>query len=157
MMDFGLDLEELSSAFEVKEQPETKRETEERPLNFTDYEEKKRKAEASLMPLIENLEETENTSLPQKRSKLTEELDALEFKAPRIKIYKISAPDSCTHEVAVPPNMEYQPLTKDTRPPAKTYPFVLDAFQQQAITCIDNNQSVMISAHTSAGKTAVAE
>ncbi|TPP66643.1 Superkiller viralicidic activity 2 2 [Fasciola gigantica] len=114
------------------------------------------RAEASLKPLL-NVVEEHDPDYPQKRSKLTEDLDALEFKSPRIKIYKIAAPESCTHEVAVPPNMEFQPLTKDSRPPAKTYPFTLDAFQQQAVTCIDNNQSVMISAHTSAGKTAVAE
>ncbi|OON14496.1 hypothetical protein X801_09712, partial [Opisthorchis viverrini] len=39
----------------------------------------------------------------------------------------------------------------------KTYPFTLDPFQQQAILCIDNGQSVLVSAHTSAGKTVVAE
>ena len=37
------------------------------------------------------------------------------------------------------------------------YPFVLDAFQREALRCIENNQSVLVSAHTSAGKTVVAE
>lgn len=37
------------------------------------------------------------------------------------------------------------------------YPFVLDPFQREAILCIDNNQSVLVSAHTSAGKTVCAE
>ena len=37
------------------------------------------------------------------------------------------------------------------------YPFTLDAFQRQAIQCIENNHSVLVSAHTSAGKTVVAE
>ena len=37
------------------------------------------------------------------------------------------------------------------------YPFTLDTFQRQAIQCIENNRSVLVSAHTSAGKTAVAE
>lgn len=41
--------------------------------------------------------------------------------------------------------------------PAKTYPFTLDPFQREAILCIENNQSVLVSAHTSAGKTVVAE
>ena len=35
--------------------------------------------------------------------------------------------------------------------------FELDTFQKQAIICLENNQSVFISAHTSAGKTVVAE
>ena len=37
------------------------------------------------------------------------------------------------------------------------YPFVLDPFQKEAINCVENEQSVLVSAHTSAGKTAVAE
>lgn len=34
---------------------------------------------------------------------------------------------------------------------------MLDPFQKEAILCIENNQSVLVSAHTSAGKTVVAE
>ena len=37
------------------------------------------------------------------------------------------------------------------------YPFVLDPFQREALRCIESNQSVLVSAHTSAGKTVVAE
>jgi hypothetical protein len=32
-----------------------------------------------------------------------------------------------------------------------------DSFQSQSILCIENDQSVLVSAHTSAGKTVVAE
>lgn len=49
---------------------------------------------------------------------------------------------------------------KDPRwsgPMAKTYPFVLDDFQSKAIACIERNESVLVAAHTSAGKTVVAE
>lgn len=42
-------------------------------------------------------------------------------------------------------------------PPAKTYPFTLDPFQAQAIKYITKNESVLVAAHTSAGKTVVAE
>jgi len=41
--------------------------------------------------------------------------------------------------------------------PAKEYPFILDPFQDNAISCIQRNESVLVSAHTSAGKTVVAE
>jgi ATP-dependent RNA helicase DOB1 len=41
--------------------------------------------------------------------------------------------------------------------PAKQYQFTLDPFQQRAVNCIEKNESVLVSAHTSAGKTAVAE
>ena len=41
--------------------------------------------------------------------------------------------------------------------PAKEYKFKLDAFQQEAVGYIEANESVLVAAHTSAGKTAVAE
>ena len=41
--------------------------------------------------------------------------------------------------------------------PAKVYNFKLDTFQQQAVDYIERGDSVLVAAHTSAGKTAVAE
>jgi hypothetical protein len=41
--------------------------------------------------------------------------------------------------------------------PAMTFPFTLDSFQQQAVARLERNESVFIAAHTSAGKTVVAE
>lgn len=72
-------------------------------------------------------------------------------------MHTIETIESCTHEVAVPPDQEYVPLEEATTKPAKEYKFVLDPFQKEAILCIENNQSVLVSAHTSAGKTVVAE
>ena len=57
----------------------------------------------------------------------------------------------------MPPNFEYVPLKPPIGSPAKEYKFNLDPFQHEAITCLQNNQSVLVSAHTSAGKTVVAE
>lgn len=77
-----------------------------------------------------------------------------------------SSTRTCVHEVAVPSG--YTP-TKDeaihgtlSNPVyngnmAKTYPFNLDPFQQVSVACLERNESVLVSAHTSAGKTAVAE
>ena len=58
----------------------------------------------------------------------------------------------------MPPDQEFVPLkpTSTSDEPAKTYPFILDPFQKEAILCLENNQSVLVSAHTSAGKTVVA-
>lgn len=82
----------------------------------------------------------------------------LEEVACRITVHTIDAIESCTHEVAVPPEQEYTPLErKQSSKPAKEYKFILDAFQKEAILCIEHNQSVLVSAHTSAGKTVVAE
>ncbi|XP_042208658.1 exosome RNA helicase MTR4-like [Homarus americanus] len=76
---------------------------------------------------------------------------------PRIAVHVIETVEACTHEVAVPPGEMYIPLKPPKDKPARTYPFILDPFQKEAILCIDNNQSVLVSAHTSAGKTVVAE
>ncbi len=61
------------------------------------------------------------------------------------------------NQVVLPPNIEYVPLKPLVGPPAKEYKFNLDPFQREAISCLQNNQSVLVSAHTSAGKTVVAE
>lgn len=61
-----------------------------------------------------------------------------------------------TEQVALPPEVEFEPLKSPTGKPAKEYPFVLDPFQKQSLLCLENNQSVLVSAHTSAGKTVVA-
>ena len=53
--------------------------------------------------------------------------------------------------------MIYEPLKPISSSPVKEFPFVLDPFQREAIRCIESSQSVLVSAHTSAGKTAVAE
>ena len=50
--------------------------------------------------------------------------------------------------------MELKPRTG---PPAREYKFTLDPFQERSVLCLDNHQSVLVSAHTSAGKTVVAE
>jgi hypothetical protein len=41
--------------------------------------------------------------------------------------------------------------------PAMKYPFTLDDFQQQAVARLERSESVFVAAHTSAGKTVVAE
>lgn len=75
----------------------------------------------------------------------------------RIIVHTIDTLDSCTHEVACPPGQEYIPLQPRDGEPAKVYSFSLDPFQKESILCVDNNQSVLVSAHTSAGKTVIAE
>ncbi|XP_018121602.1 exosome RNA helicase MTR4 isoform X2 [Xenopus laevis] len=76
---------------------------------------------------------------------------------PHVKVQEVETVEGCTHEVALPADDEYMPLKPRVGKAAKEYPFILDAFQREAILCIDNNQSVLVSAHTSAGKTVCAE
>jgi ATP-dependent RNA helicase DOB1 len=63
------------------------------------------------------------------------------------------------HQVALPPNYPYVPISQHVPPeePARTWPFTLDPFQQTAVYSIQREESVLVSAHTSAGKTVVAE
>lgn len=63
------------------------------------------------------------------------------------------------HQVALPPDYDYVPISEHKTPaePARTWAFQLDPFQQVAIASIERNESVLVSAHTSAGKTVVAE
>ncbi len=63
------------------------------------------------------------------------------------------------HQVALPPDYAYIPISEHKAPetPAKTWPFKLDPFQQVSIASIERGESVLVSAHTSAGKTVVAE
>jgi len=63
----------------------------------------------------------------------------------------------CTHEVAFSTGTNIPHLRPREGSTAKEYKFILDPFQQEAILCLDNQQSVLVSAHTSAGKTVVAE
>uniref|UniRef100_A0A8C5SIV6 RNA helicase n=1 Tax=Laticauda laticaudata TaxID=8630 RepID=A0A8C5SIV6_LATLA len=76
---------------------------------------------------------------------------------PKVKVQAVETIEGCTHEVALPADMDFIALKARTGKAAKEYPFILDAFQREAILCVDNNQSVLVSAHTSAGKTVCAE
>ena len=84
-------------------------------------------------------------------------VDDSTLELPQIVVKQLDAAETCTHEVAIPGGCKFEPLTFKPEIPAKTYPFVLDPFQEEAIKCLDNNQSVLVSAHTSAGKTVIAE
>ena len=65
------------------------------------------------------------------------------------------------HQVALPPDLDYEyvPLSEHKSPdePARTWNFKLDPFQSLSVVSIERDESVLVSAHTSAGKTVVAE
>nr|WCZ58335.1 exosome RNA helicase MTR4 [Paratrimastix eleionoma] len=100
-------------------------------------------------------EKTTSTSTPVTSSSSTMELPLDDGVMPIIA-------HNCVHERVLPRDGDMSSSTTSTedssdRPPAKTYPFKLDTFQETAINCIKKGESVMVSAHTSAGKTVVAE
>ncbi|KAK9840731.1 hypothetical protein WJX81_000998 [Elliptochloris bilobata] len=66
---------------------------------------------------------------------------------------------TAAHEVAWPEGLEGSsapPAPRDG-PAAKGYPFTLDPFQRCAINCLETGHSVLVAAHTSAGKTVIAQ
>jgi ATP-dependent RNA helicase DOB1 len=71
---------------------------------------------------------------------------------------KVKLQHQVRHQVAVPPGYDYKSISDHVIvDPARTYPFTLDPFQAVSIQSIDRHESVLVSAHTSAGKTVVAE
>ncbi|CAL8466224.1 g5760 [Coccomyxa elongata] len=67
---------------------------------------------------------------------------------------------TCTHAVAWPEDKQtknLQPPPARPGPAAKEFPFTLDPFQRTAINCLETGDSVLVAAHTSAGKTVIAQ
>ncbi|XP_014242264.1 exosome RNA helicase MTR4 [Cimex lectularius] len=83
-------------------------------------------------------------------------LSTSSVESPHIKIHVVEALELCLHEVAIPPGIPYKPLIRP-KTLLKEYKFLLDPFQKEAIMCIENDESVLVSAHTSSGKTVVGE
>ncbi|CAG9817307.1 unnamed protein product [Phaedon cochleariae] len=108
---------------------------------------------------VKRKNDKDEESVP-KRSKADDDVDVGDINFDELKnriiVYTIDT-DACTHEVACPPRQAYVPLQPSRGEPVKKYPFALDPFQKESILCIENNQSVLVSAHTSAGKTVIAE
>ncbi|XP_055713535.1 exosome RNA helicase MTR4 [Phlebotomus papatasi] len=149
------EIDELFECFEdsqVQSEPQV-------PMVISDEAETKESTEESSGTKRPADYEENNSERTKKKAHTESVLDdvSLDVLESRITIHVIDSPEACTHEVAVYPGQEYIPLEPLTGPPAKEYSFVLDAFQKEAILCIENNQSVLVSAHTSAGKTVVAE
>ncbi|ETO18511.1 hypothetical protein RFI_18754, partial [Reticulomyxa filosa] len=74
----------------------------------------------------------------------------------------------CVHKIAYPPTRDEEELSRlQTRTamelskkvsiPARTFKYELDVFQSQSVACIEGSHNVLVAAHTSAGKTTVAE
>jgi ATP-dependent RNA helicase DOB1 len=91
-------------------------------------------------------------NIPVKRAR-EEDIEEVEYEEPyTVKKEEI---DGCVHEAVYPKT--YTPLNISIPEPAKKFPFELDPFQKRAIRCIEQNESVLVAAHTSAGKTAIAD
>ncbi|KAA3478062.1 helicase SKI2W isoform X1 [Gossypium australe] len=91
---------------------------------------------------------SESPPLPQKKKHHGEDVSPLAEEAV-----------GCVHDVSYPegyvPSASSLQFPADSKP-AKEFPFTLDPFQSEAINCLNRGESVLVSAHTSAGKTVVA-
>eukprot|EP00795_Rhopilema_esculentum_P004965 gene4965-21311_t len=97
------------------------------------------------------------SSSVQTKKQKSDDHDLALLDIPRVQVQNVETMEACTHEVVIPEGCDYSPLQAINEKPAKEYPFILDPFQKEAVKCLANNQSVLVSAHTSAGKTVVAE
>lgn len=62
------------------------------------------------------------------------------------------------HEAAIPLDMAYEQIPEEFQDfTAKKYNFELDIFQKISLCCLERDETVLVSAHTSSGKTVVAE
>ncbi|KAJ7415042.1 hypothetical protein WISP_80074 [Willisornis vidua] len=105
---------------------------------------------------IDSTEDVMSVKKPKLEDVVSEDANLADL-MPQVKVQAVETVEGCTHEVALPADEEFTGLKPRTGKAAKEYPFILDAFQREAILCVDNNQSVLVSAHTSAGKTVCAE
>ncbi|KAH6851134.1 rRNA-processing arch domain-containing protein [Chaetomium sp. MPI-CAGE-AT-0009] len=112
---------------------------------------KRRKMEDEAEPIITDTFETAESR----------EVNAAQGFAPSTEEGSLVLSHNIQHQVALPPDLDYEyiPLSEHKAPadPARTYPFRLDPFQALSVASIEREESVLVSAHTSAGKTVVAE
>ena len=107
--------------------------------------------------------ETDQTIVPTRADEFEQtaerEVEAAKGLDGKVEEGKMKLVHEVRHQVAVPPTYPYVPISQHKRndPPAREYSFTLDPFQYVATSCIERNESVLVSAHTSAGKTVVAE
>jgi ATP-dependent RNA helicase DOB1 len=62
---------------------------------------------------------------------------------------------NCIHEAVFPD--PWHSLPPSPLPPARQFPYELDPFQKEATSVLEARESVLVAAHTSAGKTTIAE
>ena len=122
---------------------------------------KEKKEDLLLMKEIQSIKESIRTEHNESNN-INKEDEDIDFKINNIpdKEVKIITNkfEGGFHELIYPINIP-EPKTKIEKieNPATKYPFKLDQFQEKSILCLENHQSVLVSAHTSAGKTVVAQ
>uniref|UniRef100_A0A1A7XKA4 Superkiller viralicidic activity 2 (S. cerevisiae homolog)-like n=1 Tax=Iconisemion striatum TaxID=60296 RepID=A0A1A7XKA4_9TELE len=146
-------------------------------MNFTNEDAKVAKSEVNLMSLLSTLDEISNLQ-PDAKEKEGDKHTEEAIKLPRTNSLedlgiKDATPSSSPSEAgnkdkqnleekkkwAIPVNITSpcEDFYKRIPNPAFQWPFELDTFQKQAVLKLEAHESVFVAAHTSAGKTVVAE
>ena len=101
---------------------------------------------------------------PVKRKAEVEPVEHTEKKVKQFSInviedeFEHQSKHSVRHQACVPSDMEYTTISDHIiKDRCRTWEFELDPFQEIAIRAIDRQESVLVAAHTSAGKTVTAE
>ena len=88
---------------------------------------------------------------------LTPEAPETEITPPKaISIQQNTVGDNVLHFVALPNGKTSIDPVEFPKEPYLEYPYELDEFQKTSVACVHKHESVLVSAHTSAGKTAIA-
>lgn len=134
VMDDEVDSDEVPNGAAMQSQPSAKRQ----------------RRESSAAPIVTDSFETEQTREVAASAGLQSQSTEGEF---------ILVQHQVRHQVSLPPDYKYIPISEHVPadPPARKYKFELDPFQRTSVNAIERGESVLVSAHTSAGKTVVAE
>ena len=123
---------------------------------------KEKKEDLLLMNEIQTIKESIKMEFKENENESKDNEEEIDFKINNIpdKEVKIITNkfEGGFHELIYPINIpEPKNIINKIENPATKYPFKLDQFQEKSILCLENHQSVLVSAHTSAGKTVVAQ
>jgi len=120
---------------------------------------KEKKEDLLLMKEIQSIKESIRTESTNESNDNEEEIDFKINNIPDKEVKIITNKfEGGFHELIYPINIpEPKTIVEKIENPATEYPFKLDKFQEKSILCLENKQSVLVSAHTSAGKTVVAQ
>ena len=120
---------------------------------------KEKKEDLLLMKEIQSIKESIRTESTNEYNDNEEEIDFKINNIPDKEVKIITNKfEGGFHELIYPINIpEPKTIVEKIENPATEYPFKLDKFQEKSILCLENKQSVLVSAHTSAGKTVVAQ
>ena len=120
---------------------------------------KEKKEDLLLMKEIQSIKESIRTEIINESNDNEEEIDFKINNIPDKEVKIITNKfEGGFHELIYPINIpEPKTIVEKIENPATEYPFKLDKFQEKSILCLENKQSVLVSAHTSAGKTVVAQ